>query len=152
MTTSEANPISTLPTVRPSSTTEPFWLAAGENRLAVQRCPSCRQLRFPPSPECLGCGESAVEWVTLSGSGVIKQTAIMREQRVKGFTVPYVAIMVELSEQPGLVIISNLIGTSPEQVRIGMRVHAFFEPIGGGSDLSYGVPLFRAVDPAGQVG
>jgi uncharacterized OB-fold protein len=53
---------------------------------------------------------------------------------------PYVLAQIELIEQPGLQLISNLIGVASEGVQIGMAVEACFARAG----RAY-IPLFRPV-------
>jgi len=59
-----------------------------------------------------------------------------------GGTEPYVIVLVELDEQPGLRLTSNLVGCDPDQVTIGMPVRVTFEER---DDIWY--PLF---EPAGS--
>ena len=44
-------------------TTAPFWRAARERRLVVQRCASCGACQFYPRPFCLACSGLELEWV-----------------------------------------------------------------------------------------
>jgi uncharacterized OB-fold protein len=44
-----------------------------------------------------------------------------------GFDPPYVIAIVELAEQAGLRLTTNLVGCPPERVRIGMAVRVRFE-------------------------
>ena len=56
----------------------------------------------------------------------------MRQARVIGFEdmIPYACMAVEIDEQPGLLVVGNLVEADPESVRVGMRVEVRFEPIG----------------------
>jgi uncharacterized OB-fold protein len=42
--------------------------------------------------------------------------------------VPYVVAIVELDDQPGLRLTTNLVNVAPQDVRIGSRVKVVFEP------------------------
>jgi uncharacterized OB-fold protein len=46
---------------------------------------------------------------------------------VPGFDPPYWVAIVEIDEQPGLRLTTNLVGCSPADVKIGMRVRVCFE-------------------------
>jgi hypothetical protein len=59
---------------------------------------------------------------------------------LEGWAVPYVAAVVELDDQPGLRVTSNLVDVAPSDVEIGMPVEVTFSHEG-----SYWVPLFRPV-------
>lgn len=55
--------------------------------------------------------------------------------------VPLVVVVVELMEQPGLLMVANLLGTEPAEVRIGAEVEVTFEKISEDCVL----PQFRPV-------
>ena len=61
----------------------------------------------------------------------------MSRARIRGFadSVPFVIIAVELDEQPGLLVMSNLLRVPPGDAVIGRRVEVEFEPIEGGFAL-----------------
>jgi uncharacterized OB-fold protein len=56
---------------------------------------------------------------------------------------PFVLAVVELDEQPGLKMITNIVETNPDDVKVGDRVEVTFTPLGEGFTL----PVFR---PAAQ--
>ena len=68
----------------------------------------------------------------------------MHDPGIRGFedAVPFAIIAVELDEQPGLLVLSNLLDAPPEQAVIGLHVEVDFEPMEGGFVL----PQFRMVD------
>jgi uncharacterized OB-fold protein len=53
--------------------------------------------------------------------------------------VPFVVALVELEEQRGLRIVSNLLGCRSDEVQIGMPVEVVFEDVAAGVSL----PQFR---------
>jgi uncharacterized OB-fold protein len=58
---------------------------------------------------------------------------------IPGFDPPYVVAIVELEEQPGLRLTTNIVGCPIENVTIGMSVRVRFEDVGEGVFL----PLFE---------
>jgi uncharacterized protein len=57
--------------------------------------------------------------------------------------VPYVVALVELDEQPGLLLLANIVDTDIDAVEIGLRVEVTFEDRDG-----HVVPQFRPSDHA----
>ena len=57
-----------------------------------------------------------------------------------GLDVPYAIAMVELPEQPGMRLTTNIVECEPEDVHIGMEVEVVFEQR---EDVYF--PLFRPV-------
>jgi uncharacterized OB-fold protein len=66
---------------------------------------------------------------------------------IPGFDPPYVVAIVELVEQAGLRLTTNLVGIEPDDVQIGLPVHVSFEHR---DDNGYEVwlPLFAPAAPA----
>jgi uncharacterized OB-fold protein len=58
---------------------------------------------------------------------------------------PYVVAEVELAEQPGLRLLTNLVDCGPGSVRVGMDVTVCFARAGQAS-----IPLFRPAGDHGQ--
>jgi uncharacterized protein len=105
----------------------PFLAAAREGRLVMQRCSRCGQRRFPPREICSDCLGRDADWVASSGRGTIVSFNVMHQVYHPGFAseVPYAVVLVELEE--GGRLLTNLIGCSPERVRIGLPVEVQFE-------------------------
>jgi uncharacterized OB-fold protein len=67
---------------------------------------------------------------------------VIRQQWHPGFPPPYVLASIELPEQAGLRVLSNVVGGEVCDVYVGMPVEVVFEAIDG-----VFVPLFRASAP-----
>ena len=74
-------------------------------------------------PSCLG-RDHAREAV--SGRGQVVTFTINHQPWNPTVEVPYVIALVELDEQTGLRLATNIVGCRPEHVRIGMRVRVTF--------------------------
>jgi uncharacterized protein len=122
---------------------QPFWDAAKQHRLVIQRCGECRYYNHPPRPVCERCSSQRLEFATVSGRGTIYTFTVMHQPSVAGFEdeVPYITIVVELAEQPLLFMVSNLPYAEKDKIRIGGRVEVRFEKRG----LELVLPQFRAV-------
>jgi len=124
-------------------TTRPFWKAALDGRLVLQRCTSCQTFVHPPQPYCFACRQGTFAWTELPGSGTIYSFTVVRHplhprlQKV----VPYVSAVVELdgTQGAGARMLGNLTDCDPDRVRIGDRVQLWFDRV---SD-TLAVPRFR---------
>jgi uncharacterized OB-fold protein len=119
----------------PDADTAPYWQAASEHRFAGQRCTACGTYAFPPLPRCPECLTRTMEWVELSGRGTVFSYCVMHLPLIIGFAPPYVVADVDLEEQPGLRITTNILNCPIEDVRIGMPVTVTFEDREGGVTL-----------------
>jgi uncharacterized OB-fold protein len=126
----------------PSDLTQGFWDAAKDGRLAVQRCSSCGYYNHPPKPLCDRCLSPDLGFEDGSGNGTVWSYTVMHQKSVAGFeeSVPYVTALVELDEQPMLLLVTNLPGVPPDSIRIGDRVHVTFEMLNDDIALPQFVP------------
>ena len=117
---------------------EPFWAAAVDGRLVIQRCPRCDRLQHFPRPWCTACLNDAMEYVEASGRGTVYSFTVVRRNPNPAFAarVPYVLALVDLDE--GVRVMSNVVGCAPEAVSVGQRVRVCFEVI----DETHAVPCF----------
>ncbi|HXA28437.1 MAG TPA: OB-fold domain-containing protein [Candidatus Angelobacter sp.] len=117
--------------------TRPYWDAAREGRLAIQRCQTCHTYLHPPLPFCDICDGRNLRYETVSGRGTIYTFTRVHANRAPAFegATPYAIVDVELDEQPGLLVTCNMNGTPPEDIRIGARVAVTFVDIGDGMVL-----------------
>lgn len=112
----------------PDPDSEPYWSAALEGRLLVQRCGTCAAHQLYPRDRCISC-RGPVEWVEASGRGTVYSFTIIRQNYSRSFKhlIPYVVALVDLDEGPRLM--TNIVGCDPDSVGIGMRVQATFEQV-----------------------
>lgn len=126
-----------MPTPAVDRETLPWWQAAAEHRLLVQRCAACRRVRLPPGPLCPACRSFDQTWLEASGCGTVYTYTVVHRAYVPSLALPYVVAVVELEEGPRLT--SNLVDVDPGTVCVGMAVEVVWEDMGPG----LAVPRFR---------
>lgn len=121
-----ARPLPELPGIA-----EPFWVAARERRLVIQRCLSCRAYRFPPEIACFHCGSMEYEWAPVSGRATLYTWTVAHPPLLPFFRErsPWPVAVVQLEEGPRLV--TNIAGLPIDQYEIGMPLEADFEDVEG---------------------
>lgn len=126
--------------------TLPFWNAARAHRLDIQRCGACGRTNFYPRAICPHCHADELDWVTSAGTGTIHSYTVARRPAGPAFArlVPYVIVLVDLDE--GVRMLSNLITTDTESVRIGDRVRVVFED----QSDEVSLPMFEVMERTSQ--
>jgi hypothetical protein len=137
------SPTSKKPVPAADELSRPFWDAAKERRLVIQRCGSCGYYNHPPRRFCDACLAQDLRFEAISGRGTIYTFTVMHQRDVAGFEddAPFVNIVVELAEQPQLLMVSNLPIAERNKVSIGAAVEVDFEDRGDGVV----VPQFRLI-------
>jgi hypothetical protein len=135
-------PFRVLPAVTPSN--EQFWRGGAEGELRVLRCRACGHWIHPPAPVCPACLGRQVAAEATSGRAVVHTFTVNWQPWYPHFDPPYVVAIVELPEQAGLRLTTNIVGCSPDDVRIGLPVQVVFEHYDG-----VWLPLF---EPEGSRG
>ncbi|MCK0090713.1 Zn-ribbon domain-containing OB-fold protein [Rhodococcus sp. F64268] len=122
-------------------TTAPFWDAAREHRLTVQRCDSCARYQHLPLGFCPVCGTAELSWKDVSGRAKLYSYTVMHDAPAPGFAghLPYIVAVAELEEQENLLITTNLVDADPADLSIGLPLEVTFEELAPG-DV---VPQFR---------
>ncbi|MCC6382911.1 MAG: Zn-ribbon domain-containing OB-fold protein [Dehalococcoidia bacterium] len=105
----------------------PFYDGALAGRLMLMRCDDCGTVRLPSRRHCDRCLSTETTWVQASGRGSVRTFAVMHRVYHPGFAdeVPYNIAVVELAEGPR--IVSNLVGVSNADIRLGMPVEVEWE-------------------------
>jgi uncharacterized OB-fold protein len=119
--------------------TLPWWQAAAEHRLVVQRCASCGHTRLPPTPICPECRATDSDWQEVSGRGEVYTYTTVHRAIAAGQELPFVIAVIALEGSGGLRIISNLVALDPDRIEIGMPVELVWEDMS--ADLA--IPRFR---------
>ena len=118
-----------------------FWTGGAEGKLQFLHCRPCGTWVHPPAPVCPECLSRDVSASAVSGRASVVTVTLNHQPWVPAPDHPYAIAIVEIEEQPGLRLMTNVVNCPPEAVRIGMPVRVVFEPHG---DVY--VPLF---EPAG---
>jgi uncharacterized OB-fold protein len=116
---------------QPDPETQPFWDAAREHRLEIQRCADCRVFRWPPQLTCANCQGEDHEWVELSGRGtlytyIIVHQPVLAQWRDSG---PYNIIQVALEEAPEIRMTSNAVEVDNSQLKVEMPLEVVFDDV-----------------------
>ena len=120
-----AKPFRILPEVTPAN--EHFWRGGARGELCFLRCRPCGEWIHPPSPVCPRCLAKDLEAAAVSGRARVLTFTVNHQPWIPGFPPPYVIAIVELPEQPGLRLTTNIVGCRPEDVRIDLAVRVVFE-------------------------
>lgn len=126
-----------LPTIELES--QPFWDAAKEGRLLIQRCGACGTAQHYPRPFCATCWSNDVSWEEASGRGTLYtySTVYMNDLPPFADRLPYIAAAVDLAEGPR--IMTNIVDADPADLRVGMALTVEFRVL----DDSITAPFFR---------
>ena len=129
-----------LPAPIVNADSEPFWDAARDDRLVLQKCGACGTLRFFPRYLCTECGSDRVTWVEASGRGTVHSFTVVHRAAFPAFQerTPYVVALIDLEDGPRMM--TNILGDDALEVAIGDAVEVCFEPRG---DAGAKVPQFR---------
>ena len=117
------------PEPAPTAETAPYWEAAAESRLLIQRCQSCTRHQFYPRAFCMACLSDRLEWVESAGLGRIYTFTICRIPANPSMKdkVPYAVAVIDLDE--GVRMLTDIVDCPIDQIRIGARVEVRFERI-----------------------
>lgn len=91
-----------------------------QGRFLIQHCSACRRHVFHPREICPHCGAEGLDWVAPAGRATVYSfTTVARKPEAGG---DYNVSLVDLEE--GVRLMSSVVGTPPDRVRIGMAVQA----------------------------
>jgi acetyl-CoA acetyltransferase/uncharacterized OB-fold protein len=137
-------PFRVLPAVTPDN--EHFWLGGAEGELRFLRCQACQWWIHPPSPVCPVCLSRDIRPEVASGLGRVHTFTVNWQAWYPNLDPPYVVAIIDLDDQPGLRLTTNLVGIDPDDVVIGMRVRVVFEEWDG-----VWLPFFEPAPDAAEV-
>jgi uncharacterized protein len=120
-----AKPFRVLPRVTPEN--EHFWRGGEQGELRFLRCRNCGYYLHPPTPICPQCLSKELRPEAVSGRGFVYTYTINEQAWFPNFDPPYVVAIVELPEQEGLRLTTNIYNCEPDAVTIGMPVQVVFD-------------------------
>jgi hypothetical protein len=127
------------PAVNPCA--KPFWDAAKEEKLILQKCKECDKHIFYPRMVCPHCFSDEIEWVEASGKGILFSYTVVENNAPSAFVndVPFVVALVRLDE--GVQMLSNVVDCDFDELRCDMPVEVTFERLND----EFTLPKFRPV-------
>ena len=131
----------TRPIPVPNEWTQPFWDAARQGVLALQRCQSCGHFQHPPYATCVNCISTDLKFGPVPGIGTIYAYTIMYHAGDRRFAaaIPYASIIVELDAAKGALLVGNLLDVPYTEAKVGRRVEVVFQQLN--DDIT--LPQFR---------
>ena len=116
-----------MPTPDPES--KAFWDGLKAGKLLLQHCKDCGQIQYIQQVYCRQCQSANLEHRPASGKGTIYTFSTVYRAVGPAFEndVPYSVVLVELAEGPRM--ISSMIDTKPEDVKIGAPVQFVAEKV-----------------------
>jgi uncharacterized OB-fold protein len=129
-----------------TSLTRFFWEGAARHELLIARCADCGFYIHPPRPGCRNCLSGTMVPTQVSGRGTVWAYTVSVTAYHPYWTdkVPYVLAVVELDEQPGLGVTTNIVDCPGHLLRVGLPVEVTFQDAAPGLTL----PVFRPVAEA----
>lgn len=123
-----------LPAGMPAPATEepltaPYWKAAREGRLMVQKCRGCGRHQWGPEWICHECHSFDLDWAEVTPRGRIyswERPHHPVHPALNGHGA-YTIVLVELPEAGGIRMVGNLLCAPDAVVTIGAEVEAVFE-------------------------
>jgi uncharacterized protein len=103
-----------------------FWTSGSDGILRFLGCNACGYLIHPPVDLCPRCLGRDTTPVPTSGRGTVYSFTV-NHQPWDGVGDAYVIALVELDDQPGLRLMTNIVEIEPGEVRVGMPVEVVFE-------------------------
>lgn len=123
---------------------EHFWRGGRQGELRFLRCADCGYWIHPPAPVCPECLGRDLAPSAASGRGTVLTYTVNHQPWYPNLDPPYLVAIVELPEQEGLRLTTNIVGCLPEEVHFGMPVTVVFEEYPDGDD-SVWLPMFAPV-------
>ena len=105
----------------------PWFEAAAQGKLLLQRDPKTGKAQFYPRGQVLGAPERQPEWFEASGRAKLHTFTVVKRSLHKQFTVPFTLAIVELEEGPRLT--SWVVDVPEDQLRCDMPLKVVFREI-----------------------
>jgi uncharacterized OB-fold protein len=118
-----------------------YWAHLKEGHFLIQKSKSTGEYVFYPRLIAPGSGADDLEFVEVSGKGVVYSTTVVRQSPKHGGD--YNLAVIQLEEGPRL--LSRVVDIAPDEVKIGMAVRARIQTVdfGGYANSDQPVVVFH---------
>jgi len=130
------NPLPELTTV-----SKPFYAAAKDRKLLIQRCRQCEQVIFYPKFCCPNCLGTDLDWFESRGRGKLYSYTVVHAAAPEAFklAIPYAIGVVDLDE--GARMLSWVVECDHDKLVCDMEVEVTFKDL----NEEVALPMFRPV-------
>jgi uncharacterized protein len=128
----DLDPEATYPPVpAPDALTSFFWEGVAAHRLMILRCDQCGFFVHWPREVCQRCLSTSLIPAEVSGDATLATWTFPNQPFDPYYRshLPYVLAVVELVEQAGLKMVTNLVDYDKDALRIDMPVHVTFREV-----------------------
>lgn len=125
-----AHPASNLVPVTDDRDSAGFWEAARRGELAVQVCEPAGHVLHLPRGYCHHCDSFAVRWSVVRGRGTVHTWTTVEHAVDPAFPVPYTLVLVELDDESGVRLVTDLPGRP--DLRVGDAMIVRFDEVAPG--------------------
>lgn len=109
---------------------QPYWDAAQQGRLLLQRGTRSGRCQFYPRGHSIHAPDEPLEWIESSGLGTVHTYTVVQRSFFENIPAPFVLAIVDLDE--GVRVTAHVVDADPATVGIGTRVRATFRHRGDG--------------------
>ncbi len=111
--------------------TRGFWDGCKQHELRLLCCEDCDTYIHQPAAMCHACNSMRLGWKPVSGEGEVYSWVVVHHAPAPGFQeeTPYVIAWIELVEQTGLRILSNIVECPAAKVQAGLPVRVVFRDV-----------------------
>ncbi len=126
----------------PDELTQAFWDGVAAGKLVIQRCNSCGKYIHEPTRHCRFCLSKDLGYTEVSGRARLDTFTIVMQPYHPFFMskVPYNLSVVELEEQDGLKMVTNVVDVDNDDLEVGMKLEVTFRELAPGVTLPYFKP------------
>lgn len=112
---------------------KPYWDAADQHKLMLQKCNDCNAYAHPPGPTCASCGSDKMTWEDFGSdvTATIYSYIITYRPFLPGFQddLPTIIALGKLDKAPEVKIMCNVRNCSDKDVKVDMPVKMIWEEI-----------------------
>ena len=119
-----------------------FWTAGAREELRFLRCKMCGYFNHPPTMLCPQCHSKDLAPATVSGRASLHTFTLNHQPWMPGPELPYVIAIVDIPEQSGLRLTTNIVNCPHDELVIDMPLRVIFEHHTDGEDEIY-LPMFE---------
>jgi uncharacterized OB-fold protein len=123
----------------PDLDSEAYWAGIRAHEIRLLHCQACGHWVHYPVMACSRCHSFDLRPEPIVGTGTLYSFTISFRDFVPGVYPPYAIALVDIDEESGVRILSNLVNCYQDEIAIGMRLRPIFKDI----DESTGLVFFE---------